>query len=232
MINLVLASLFLPVSHFGLSSTRLREAVVERLGQRRFITVYEMIALGALAWLVVAYRHAPLLVLWIAPRGTKLAVLPVVWLAFFLVLAGVTTANPTIVGAEKLFDRPDIVRGVVRVTRNSFLWGVALWACAHIAATGDLASILMFGSIGSLGLIGAPLLDAKKARRHGDKWRRFAASTSSVPFVAILQGRQHLSLVELKLWRLALATALFVAFLYAHRFAFGVSALPTSFNLR
>lgn len=232
MINLALASLFLPASHFGLSSTRFREVVVERLGEPRFLTVYKLITLAALAWLVVAYRRAPVLVLWIPPRAMKLAALPVMLLAFLLVVGGVTTPNPTIVGAEKLFDETDVVRGFVRISRNSFLWGMALWACAHIVATGDLASVLMFGSIGALALIGAPLLDAKKERRHGAKWQQFASSTSSVPFLAILQRRQHCSLAEIKLWRLALATALFAASLYAHPLAFGVSAVPTNVSLR
>jgi NnrU protein len=53
------------------------------------------------------------------------------------------------------------------VTGNPFLWEVGLWAVGHIAVTRDLASVLSFGSVGSLGLTGAPLLDAKKARRRG-----------------------------------------------------------------
>lgn len=185
--NLVLASLFLPLSHFGLSSSRLRELLVHKLGERRYLTLYKLITLAAFGWLLIAYRRAPTHRIWIAPVGVKLAMLPVMLVAFFLVVAGITTPNPIVVGAESLFDQPEIVRGILRVTRNSFLWGVGLWAQAHLVATGDLASVLTFGSIGALGLIGAPLLDAKKARYHGAKWRAFAAATSSLPFLAIAQ---------------------------------------------
>jgi uncharacterized membrane protein len=142
-----------------------------------------------------------------------------------LIVAGLTTPNPTIVGADKLFARPDIVRGILRVTRNPFLWGVGLFALAHGAATGDLASVLFFGALGTLGLAGAPLLDAKKAQRHRAAWPAFAAATSNLPFLAIVQGRQRLVLREIGLWRIALAIGLFVVMLSVHRWAFGTSPL-------
>ena len=226
MLDLMIASLFLPVSHFGLSSTRVRDLLVHRLSEQRFLAVYKSITVATLVWLGIAYKHAPLYRLWTPLYATKHIVSAVVLAAFFLIVGGITTPNPTIVGSEGLFDEADVVRGVIRVTRNSFLWGVALWASAHIAATGDVASVLMFGSIGSLGLIGAPLLDAKKARCHGDKWRHFAAHTSSLPFLAIVRGRQHLAMQEIGWLRIGAAALLFAAALYAHRFVFGVSALP------
>ena len=163
--------------------------------------------------------------LWTAPGWVGLAALLIVPLAFLLIVAGLTTPNPTIVGAEKLFDRPDIVRGILRVTRNPFLWGVGLFALAHVAATGDLASVLFFGALGALGLAGAPLLDAKKAKRHGAGWHAFATATSNLPFLAIVQGRQRLVLGEIGLWRIALALGLFVLMLSVHRWAFGTSPL-------
>jgi len=71
-------------------------------------------------------------------------------------------------------------------------------------------------------------IDAKKARRHEAQWRAFAGATSSVPFLAIAQGRQHLALGEIGWWRIALALAvgLFLVMLSLHRWAFGVSPLP------
>ena len=156
----------------------------------------------------------------------KLAAVPVVMLSFVLVVTGITTPNPTVVGAQRLFAEPDIVRGILRVTRNAFLWGIGLGAAAHAICTGEAASVLMFGSIGTLGLAGAPMLDAKKARYHPAEWRVFADATSSVPFLAIARGRQHLALGEIGWWRIALSMALFFAALYAHHWAFGAWPLP------
>jgi uncharacterized membrane protein len=37
-------------------------------------------------------------------------------------------------------------RGIQRVTRHPFLWGVAVWAFVHLIANGDVASLMLFGS--------------------------------------------------------------------------------------
>lgn len=226
MTSLILAAFFLPVSHFGISSSRWRDILVRALGEQPYRGLYSLVTLGAFAWLISAYRNAPTDLIWIAPAGLRLAMLVVVLAGFVLAVVGITTPNPTVIGAEQLFERPDIVHGILRVTRNPFLWGVGLWALAHIVSTGDVASLLMFGSIGALGLVGAVLLDAKKARRHGMQWKAFAALTSSVPFLAIAQRRQQLVVAEIGWWRVALAIVLFVVALFGHRWAFGVSPLP------
>src|SRR5215471_1904151 len=223
--RLVAASLFLLLSHFGIASSPPRATLARTLGERLYIRLYSLLTLAAFAWLILAYRAAPTRVLWTPPGLVKPAALLVVPLAFMLIVAGLTTPNPTIVGAEKLFDRPDIVHGILRVTRNPFLWGVGLFAVTHVAATGDLASVLFFGAIGVLGLAGARLLDAKKARRHGAAWPAFAAATSNLPFLAIVQGRQRLVLREIGLWRITLAIGLFVLMLSVHQWAFGTSPL-------
>ena len=225
MVWLVAASLFLLLSHFGIASSPPRATLTRTLGERLYIRLYSLLTLAAFAWLILAYRAAPTRVLWTPPWLVKPAALLVVPLAFMLLVAGLTTPNPTIVGAEKLFDRPDIVRGILRVTRNPFLWGVGLFAITHVAATGDLASVLFFGAIGVLGLAGARLLDAKKAWRHRAEWPAFAAVTSNLPFLAIVQGRQRLVLGEIGLWRITLAIGLFVLMLSVHQWAFGTSPL-------
>jgi uncharacterized membrane protein len=226
MTELAVAALFLPASHFGVSSSPLRARLVARIGEGPYQGLYSLVSLAAFAWLIVAYRHAGLHLLWIAPAWVKLAVLPLVLIAFLLVIVGVTTPNPTTVGADSLFDRSGTVRGILRVTRNPFLWGTGLWAAAHIAANGDVASLLFFGSIGALGFLGAALLDAKKARQHGARWQRFAGETSSVPFLAILQRRQRFAIGELGAWRIVLAVVLFAALLAAHQKLFGVAPFP------
>jgi uncharacterized membrane protein len=178
---------------------------------------------AALAAVVAAYRRAPVRVLWRTPATLKMAQAPVVALAFGLVVSGLTTPNPTIVGAERLFDRPDCVRGVLRVTRNSFLWGASTWAVVHLIGTGDVAGVLAFGGVAALGIAGSVVLDRKKARRHPAAWRRFKQRTSNVPFAAIAGGRQRLAFGEIGWWRLAIAAGLFGAALAVHGQAFGVS---------
>src|SRR5882724_6715542 len=150
MTGLLLAALFLPFSHFGISSTSLRTKLVGSLGERGYLGFYSLVTVVAFGWLIVAYRHAPSTPMWVSPPTLRLLLVAVIFVAFVLVVVGVATPNPTTVGADALFDRNDSVRGIIRVTRNPFLWGVGLWAIAHILATGELASLLLFASIGAL----------------------------------------------------------------------------------
>src|SRR5437016_4388235 len=202
MINLVLASLFFPLSHFLISSTALRATLVNLLGERRYSLGYSLLAVAAFACLIFAYRQAPVLPLWDAPRWLDLALVPVILVSSILAVAGLTTPNPIIVRSEALFDRPDIVRGVLRVTRNAFFWGASIFSIAHVIILGDVAGLLAFGSIGFLGIAGASVLDAKKARQRGKAWDAFSAATSNIPFLAIVQGRQRLVLREIGRWRI------------------------------
>jgi uncharacterized membrane protein len=222
MTELFFAALFLPISHFVPSSSALRSVLVARLGERGYLATYSLLTTAAFVWLVVAYRHAEPLLLWQTPRVLKLSILPIIFLAFVLAIVGVTTPNPSAIGAGSLLDRPGSARGILRITRNPFLWGVGLWALCHVVVSGDLAGLLLFGSIGSLGIGGSMLLDAKKARQYGDRWSRFAAETSNAPLAAILAGRQRFTVSEVPLWQYTLALVIFLVVLAAHRRMFGV----------
>ena len=216
MIDLILASLFFPLSHFLISSTSLRALLVNLIGERRYSLGYSLLAIAALVWLIFAYRHAPVLPLWGAPWWLSLALSPVIVFSGILAVAGITTPNPVIVRSEALFDQPDSVEGILRVTRNAFFWGAGLFSITHAIILGDVAALLLFGSIGLLGIAGAPILDAKKARKHGKAWNAFAEVTSNIPFLAIIQGRQRLVLREIGLWRIALGACVSLGALALH----------------
>ncbi len=226
-LHVAAAGLFLLLSHFGMSSTPLRAALVARLGEGPYRGLYSLVAALALWWLIAAYADAPHRPLW-APAPWQawvpLAVLPA---ALLLVVAGLSTPNPTAAGQEALLTRGEPpVRGVLRVTRNPFLWGVGLWALAHLVPNGDLASLILFGSLAVLALAGAALIDAKLARRLGPAWDRYARQTSNLPFAAILAGRQTFAGREIGWWRVAVALLLYAGLLHLHRPLFGVSPLP------
>lgn len=230
MTNLVLAALFLPLSHFLIASTRLRSLLVRRLGETAYSGGYSLLALAAFAWLILAYRHAPAAPLWDTPRWLQLALFPLMLLAGILVVAGLTTPNPVMVRSERLFEKSEIVRGVLRISRNPFFWGVGIFSACHVVFIGDATAVLAFGSVALLGLAGAPLLDARKARLHGAAWQAFAAATSDVPFLAIVQGRQRLALDEIRWWRNALGVVLLLAALSFHGTLFGGDVIAALFG--
>lgn len=75
------------------------------------------------------------------------------------------------------------------ITRHPLLWGIVLWAGAHLLANGDKASLMLFGAFFIYGLLAMALGDDKKAKSNPDEWAKTKAQTSILPFVALLQGR-------------------------------------------
>src|SRR6202030_4644621 len=94
LLSVAIAALACCGSHVVLSSTWLRGALRDQLGERGFLAVYSLIALVTFAWLLVAYSHAPTIPLW--PRERWIALFPVAGLplATILLIAGYTTRNP------------------------------------------------------------------------------------------------------------------------------------------
>jgi uncharacterized membrane protein len=221
--NLVLAAAFLLVSHFGISSTPLRPWLAERLGERPYQTVYTLVAFGAFAWLIFAYWRAPYIEVWLLRAWAAWLPLIVMPFALLLVVCGVSTPNPTAVGSPDTLDQAQPVRGIARVTRHPFMWGAALWALSHMVPNGDAASLVLFGSLAVLALLGTLLIDHKFALRRGAQWRQFAAASSNLPFGAILAGRQQLVPAEIGWRRAGVALALYLLLLVIHPWLFGVS---------
>ncbi|MDX6750001.1 NnrU family protein [Geminicoccaceae bacterium 1502E] len=223
--DLLVATLFLIGTHFGLASRPLREQLVSTLGEGLYRILYSLVAVLALVWLVVAWRSAPWIPLWEpgpALRHVPLLVMP---LALLLVITALSAPNPTAVGQRPDADAAEPARGMLRVTRHPLLWGVALWAAAHMLANGDLAAVLFFGAFLVLALAGTVVIDARRSRANPPGWGVFLQRTSNLPFAAILDKRQRLVASEIGLARLAAALALFLVLVLLHPFLFGVAVL-------
>jgi uncharacterized membrane protein len=232
MIWLVAAAAVFLAIHLVISGTRLRDAITGAIGVGPYMGLFALASLACLVWMGIAYVHAqrggadP--VWWGATPVTKWIQLAVTFVAFMLIVPGLLTPNPTSVRQEGQLSKPDAVRGILRVTRHPFLWGVALWAAGHLMVNGDLASLIMFGSLLALAVLGPTSIDAKRRRALGATWDSFAAQTSAVPFAAIAAGRQTLKLGEIGWWRLGVAVIAWGALLFAHPLLFGVSPLPNA----
>jgi uncharacterized membrane protein len=224
MFELCAAAALLLTTHYGISSTPLRAWLVTRIGERLYLVLYSLLALGILIWLTTAYEQAPYVELW--PTTSWSAWVPLLVMPFALLLAvcGVSTLNPTAVGSPDTLDQAEPARGILRVTRHPFMWGVALWALAHMVPNGDAAAVVLFGTFAVLALVGTLLIDHKFRERRGAEWQRFAAATSNLPFLAILASRQHLVLAEIGWLRVGITLALYVVLLALHPWLFGLSA--------
>jgi uncharacterized membrane protein len=226
MIDLVTAALFFVGTHIGIGATPLRDELIERVGARIYRLLFSLVSLVAIVWLIVAFRAAPLVPLWwggVVLDALTLLVMPV---ATLLVVASLTQANPTAIGQAPDPDAPEPARGMLRVTRHPMMWGIGLWAVAHVLANPDLASVVFFGAFAVLAFAGALALDHRLTRQNRPGWGVFVQRTSYVPFAAILEGRQSFVWAEIGWQRVGLALAIYAVLLVAHPWLFGVAALP------
>ena len=222
MTHLVLAAVAFLATHY-IASTPLRAALVATLG-KAYLALYSLLAFATLGWMIWAFYHAPFINLWyaVALRPVPLFVMPI---ALVFMVCALATPNPTMVGREKLLKSTHPARGILRITRHPLMWGFALWGASHIAARGDAAALIFFGTFVVLALSGAWLIDRRKAATLGADWQQFAAVTSNLPFAAIAGGRNQFKLAEIGWWKILLGLALYVALIMLHHRLFGAHAI-------
>jgi len=214
MTSLLLATGLFLATHF-VASTPLRPKLVAAVGEWPYRGLHSLVAFATLGWMIWAYAGAPREALWAGMRELPLVVMP---FAFILIACGYSR-NPTMVGADQLLKSADPARGMIRITRHPIMWGLMLWAAAHVLARGELKALVFFGSFLVLGAFGTLAMDRRK--RANPDWARFAAATSHVPFVAIAQGRNHLVWSEIGWKRPLIGLIAFGALLAAHSWLFG-----------
>jgi uncharacterized membrane protein len=214
MSSLVAATALFLLTHF-VSSTPLRGALVKAMGEWPYRGLYSTVALATLGWMIVAYHGAPRELLWAGLRWLPVVVMP---FSFVLIACGYWR-NPTMVGADKLLQSDDPARGIIRITRHPLMWGIMLWAGAHVLARGDVKSVIFFGGFLLLAGLGTLLIDRRK--QANPDWSRFAAVTSNLPFAAIAQGRNHLAWREIGWLRPVIGLVAFGLFFAAHAWLFG-----------
>jgi uncharacterized membrane protein len=226
MLSLVLAALFFFAVHIFVPGTGARAALVARLGEKGYLAFFSVVSVVGLVWLGMAYGAASAdpMVLWGEVPGARplviAAMLPIVVLA----LAGLTSPSPTSVGQEGLLKAGEPAQGVLRISRHPFMSSVAAWSLLHLTVNGDVASLILFGTLAALAIYGMAVIDRRRAATGGADWERFAAKTSRTPFLAILQGRNRLALGEIGVIRLVGGVVLWYALLHGHTWIAGVPA--------
>lgn len=217
---LIAACLFVGL-HFALSAAR--QPIMARIGSGPFRGLYSLLAIAAFIWMIMAYRAADATALWPNAAWSRWLAVVVMALATIFLVCGFATPNPTAVGGERLLAQGAAARGIFKVTRHPVLWAIALWAGVHLIANGTDAALIFFGGLLILSLGGMAHIEAKHAAEPG--WQQLAANSSAIPFVAVLEGRARGWLSELGWWRVALAIAVYLVFLFGHRHVIGVPVI-------
>jgi uncharacterized membrane protein len=225
---LLAAALVFMAIHLLVAGTRVRDVITGAIGEGAYAGLFSVASLAAIVWLVMAYNKAnggpEDRQLYDLGVGIRHLAIPVVAIAFFLGVQGLLMPNPTAVGQTGALAKADTIRGVLRITRHPFLWGVAIWSAFHVAANGNLASVLFFGTFFVIAFLGTFSIDAKRKRKLGDAWNAFAVKTSNVPFAAVTRNGLHPG--ESFGWRFLVAALVFLAILFSHAHLFGVSPFP------
>ena len=220
---LTLWAMLFVAQHLGVTSTGMRDRLVDVLGEKAYVGVYAVVSILLLVLLVRAYNGAtPAMLLW--PTGELLRWVPLLLmpLALLLVVGGILTRNPSTVGVVLEAGTEVQVTGVMRITRHPVQCGILIWSVSHLVANGDLPSLLFFGAFALISGCGMVLIDRRKRKVFGEGWSAFQDSTSLLPFVAVARGRQSLDLLDIGWLAPLVAAVIFVALWWGHVWVSGV----------
>lgn len=217
----VAAVLFL-ITHLGISSTPLRGALVNGLGEGPYLGIYSLLAAATIGFLVYAYVHVSHgMFLWVPGVPEHAFAKTLMPFAFVLLVSGLMAKNPTAVRADAAVNAP--LDGMLKIVRHPVQWAFLLWAIGHIVANGDKASIVFFGTFAILSGVGMLAMDAKRRHRPEPAWQTFYASTSYWPFGALIGGRTSLKASDLNWLAIGIALVLFVLAYVFHPWIAGVA---------
>lgn len=212
--------------HFMLSSMPVRLALINKVGETRFLAYYSVSMVLVFAWMILAYIRAPIDILWNTPDA--LLWLPAIVMppALFLIVCGVTTPSPTIAGTSPDDPGRELTRGIIRITRHPFLNGMSLWAAAHLIVNGDTRAVILFAGLLILSVFGMYRIDKRREFLYGADWGPILLTTSLVPFGAILARRTSFDWAGIGWWRLLLSVAVYLGLVALHPFVLGAAAWP------
>lgn len=212
-------------AHIILAENPVRGVLVRILGERPFAWGYGAIAVLQLIWVGQAIEAAPVVRYWEPPAWMAAIPVLVMPLALLLLVCGFTQNNPTATLASGQLARREVT-GILAVTRNPVMWGLGLWALAHLAVVAEAAEALRYAAFAALALLFLPRIEAKQRAKWGEAaWSDFTARSSNIPFVALARGRARLRWREIGWVRLAATAALYAALLlWLHPKIAGVAA--------
>jgi uncharacterized membrane protein len=223
--HLIVAIGIFLATHVVLAENPARGVLVRAVGERPFAWSYGAIAVLQLIWIGQAVEAAPVVRYWEPPAWAAAVPLLVMPLALLFLVCGFTQNNPTASLASGRLARREVT-GILAVTRNPVMWGLGLWSLAHLAVVAEVAEALRYAAFAALALLFLPRIEAKQRAKWGEAaWTDFTARSSSIPFVAMAQGRARLRWREIGALRLVVAAALYIAIvLWLHPRVAGVPA--------
>ncbi len=203
-------------THIALGGEPARSFLVGKLGPGPFMGVFSLVALAAFGFLINAYWESfpagEVVLGWGADSPVTARISEVVGgLAFVLLFTGFFNRTPM-----SIIKGDPAPYGITRVTRHPMNMAFALFAIGHLLSNRYAGDWIFWGGFILYGYVGSIHQDGKLARRAGGRLDEFVATTSVIPFAAILAGRQSLKLGEISKPGILLGIAAAVAIRLLH----------------
>ncbi|WP_027857566.1 NnrU family protein [Marinobacterium jannaschii] len=105
-----------------------------RIGNERYLAFFSFFTLIALMLVGIGYSQTEVQLLWQRPQWTSLLTLVLMPFSLALILAAFQRCN------------------LKRLTLHPMMWGISLWALAHLISNGSQRSLILFGTLGCFAL--------------------------------------------------------------------------------
>ncbi len=185
MILLIAGMLIFIGVHMIPSFPSFRAALEQRFGIKAFLGIFSVIALFSIILIAIGKGTSEYQALWQTPPWGKQTSMLLMPIAFILLVAS------------------HMPNSLKRYMRHPMLWGIIIWAMAHLFVNGDLASVVLFGGFGIFSLFAM-----WSANRRGINLRTEAV----VPF------KNNIIVTGVGL-------LMYLIFVYLHPFLFGVAVI-------
>jgi uncharacterized membrane protein len=214
-----LALALFAASHFVPRLWGLRDRLIGAVGRRVDFSVYGLISLALLVWVIATAGRAPYVELWPQWPWTRWVPNVAMPVALVLVTCGIGMAQPYTLGGRKTFDPAQ--PGFAAMSRHPLFLALALWAGAHLVPNGDLAHVILFGSFTAMALAAIPAFDAR-ARRASD----LLSHTALFSLRPLANPHWRRANLRRLLIRTAIGLILWMGTLHLHALVIGVSPFP------
>ena len=205
-------------THMIGSTVPVRTWLIKKAGLIGFKAIYSVISLATFIPLVMVYwsnRHVGAVLFEYQPSLIRLTE-GLMFVGFFFLVHALLTANPMSTASEIAGKQSRGAFRITRITRHPINTAFGLFALAHMTMNSYVSDWMFFGGFLVYVLLSAWHQDRRFLSTHPDTFPAFYATTSYVPFLAILQGRQRLGMKEYRWWSVVLVVVLFLAVRFIH----------------
>ena len=213
-------------SHFLPRIGGLRERLIDAVGRREYFSVYGVLSIVLLVWVVSAAIRAPHVDLWPQLPWTRWVPNVAMPIAMILVTCGIGPCQPFTLGGRRGAEFDPTRPGFAAVSRHPLFLALALWSGAHLVPNGDLAMVILFGSFLVMALAAIPAFDARARRTLGGEAGTFFANTAILSPTPLMRRDWLSANARATAIRAGVGLSLWIALLHLHAMVIGVTPFP------